>query len=78
MMMMGHGFSGPLGMGFAMIIHLAFAALIIMAVIWMFKAVFRSGHHAAGQTGAIEILQQRYAKGEITGEEYQRMKNELE
>ena len=79
-MMMGYGFGSPLGwlgMGFGMIIHLAFAALIIMAAIWMFKAVFRGGHHVERQTGAIEILQQRYAKGEITGEEYQRMKKEL-
>jgi len=80
-MMMGYGFSGPLGwlaMGFGMIIHLAFAALIIMAAIWMFKAVFRGGHQPERQTGAVEILKQRYAKGEITGEEYQRMKKELE
>lgn len=80
-MMMGYGFGGPLGwlgMGFGMIIHLAFAALIIMAAIWMFKAVFRGGHQAERQTGAVEILKQRYAKGEITGEEYQRMKKELE
>lgn len=80
-MMMGYGFGGPLGwlgMGIGMIIHLAFAALIIMAAIWMFKAVFRSGHQAGRQTDAVEILKQRYAKGEITGEEYQRMKNELD
>ncbi|WP_425058210.1 hypothetical protein SCACP_28580 [Sporomusa carbonis] len=80
-MMMGYGFSGPLGwlgIGFGMIIHLAFAALVIMAAIWMFKAVFGGGHPAERPTDAVKILKQRCAKGEITGEEYQRMKKELE
>ncbi|HWR44846.1 SHOCT domain-containing protein [Sporomusa sp.] len=81
-MMMGYGFGGGplgwLGMGFGMIIHLAFAALIIMAAIWMFKAVFRGGHQVPQTTSAVEIVKQRYAKGEINAEEYQRMKKELE
>ena len=80
-MMMGYGYGssmGWLGMGFGMIINLAFTALIIMAAIWMFKAAFRGGHREEKQTGAIEILKERYAKGEITSEEYQRMKKELE
>lgn len=80
-MMMGYGFGsslGWLGMGFGMIINLAFIALIIMAAIWMFKAVFRGGQPVERRTGAVEILKERYAKGEITSEEYQRMKRELE
>lgn len=81
MMMMGYGFSGPLGwlgMGFGLITHLAFAALIIMTAIWMFKTVFRGSTRADMQIDAIEILKQRYAKGEITSEEFHRMKSELE
>ena len=80
-MMMGYGFGGPLGwlgMGFGLIIHLAFVALIVMAVVWMFKAVFRDGQQANKPIKAVEILKERYARGEITNEEYQRMKKELE
>lgn len=80
-MMMGFGYGHPLGwlgMGFGMVIHLAFTALLIMAVIWMFKAVFRGELCTGKQISAIEILKQRYAKSEITSEEYQRMKQELE
>jgi len=78
-MMMGYGNSiGWLGMGFGMIIHLAFIALIIMAVIWMFKTVFRGGNREEKQLVAIEIVKKRYAAGEITSEEYQRIKKELE
>jgi putative membrane protein len=80
-MMMGYGFSGPfgwLGMGLGIIIHLAFTALVIMAVVWLFKALFRSGSQNEPRTNALEILKQRYAKGEITTDEYRHMKKELE
>jgi len=79
-MMMGYGYGnsmGWLGMGFGMLMNLAFTALLIMAVIWMFKAVFRGGHREEKSTGALEILKERYARSEITSEEYQHMKNEL-
>jgi len=79
-MMMGYGYGnsvGWLGMGFGMIMNLAFTALIIMAVVWVFKEVFRGGHKQEASTGALEILKERYARGEITNEEYQRIKNEL-
>lgn len=80
-MMMGYGYGsslGWLGMGFGMIIHLAFTALIIMAVIWMYKSLFRSGCRSGGQTSVVEILQQRYAKGEISRDEYLQMKKDLD
>jgi putative membrane protein len=77
-MMMGYGFGGGFGMMIGMITHLAFAAMIIMAAIWMYKTAVRGGKEAQIQTGALEILKQRYAKGEITTEEYQTMKKELE
>ncbi len=78
-MMMGYGGGfGGFGMMIGMITHLAFTAMIIMAVIWMFKTVFRGGKEVQIQNGALEILKQRYAKGEITTEEYQTMKKELE
>ncbi|AJQ26249.1 MULTISPECIES: SHOCT domain-containing protein [Pelosinus] len=80
-MMMGYGFSGPfgwLGMGLGILVHLAFTALVIMAAIWLFKTLFRSGSQNEPRTDALEILKQRYAKGEITTDEYQHIKKELE
>lgn len=79
--MMGYGYGSSmawLGMGLGMILHLAFTALIIMAVIWMFKTVFRGGCRAHSQTGALDILKGRYARGEITSEEYHCIRKELE
>ena len=79
-MMMGFGFEGPLGwlgIGIGMIVHLAFVVVIILAAVWMFKAVFPP-KSSNGSPGSMEILKQRYAKGEVNSEEYRLMKQELE
>jgi len=78
-MMMGYGFDGPLGwlgLGIGLIVHLAFVVLIILTVVWMFKAVF-PGKASNGSLDSLEILKQRFAKGEIDGDEYRRLKQEL-
>lgn len=80
-MMMGYGYGSSLawlGMGFGMVIHLAFTVIMILAAIWMFKAVFRNGRKEDKSLSVADILKERYAKGEITSEEYQRMNRELE
>ncbi|WP_312198587.1 SHOCT domain-containing protein [Anaerospora hongkongensis] len=80
-MMMGAGYGsslGWLGMGLGMIMHLAFAVGTILAVIWLFKAVFPSGTRTGEQPAALELVKERYAKGEITAEEYRRIKQDLE
>lgn len=58
-----------------LIIRIAFVVLIIYAIV---KAIeyFRNGG-ANGANSPLEILKRRYARGEITKEEFERMKNEL-
>ncbi|MCP4598458.1 SHOCT domain-containing protein [Neptuniibacter sp.] len=58
--------------GFGMVIWLLFLAVMIVLIV---KAL--SGRVKASST-AIEILDERYAKGEISEEEYLEMKAELE
>ena len=70
---MWHGLEG-LGWGWVgvALVHLAlFAVLCIALLVAMFKLGDRSG------ASALEILKIRYAKGEITREEFERMKQEL-
>ncbi|MDR3565298.1 MAG: SHOCT domain-containing protein [Negativicutes bacterium] len=78
--MMGYwGYSGPfhwLGFGFGMISHVVFLILAICGVFWFFKAISRSRQHQ--ESTALEILKSRYAKGEISSEDYQRIKKEIE
>ncbi len=80
-MMMGYGYGGVLGwlgMGLGVVIHLAFAALVILSVIWLFKTVFRSAQAIQPGIDAVQIVKQRYAKGEISEEEYHRLLNQLQ
>ncbi len=80
-MMMGAGYGsllGWLGMGLGIIMHIAFAVGAVLAVIWLFKAVFTDRIRAGEQPAALELVKARYAKGEISAEDYQRIKQDLE
>jgi putative membrane protein len=61
---------GWLGLGF---VHMVlFWLLVIVCIGVLFVVVRRTGRH-----GAMEILQMRYAKGEIDRDQFERMKREL-
>jgi putative membrane protein len=68
----GAFFSGPLGM----IVTLLFWGLIIYLVVKAVQALFRSTK--ASSPTSLELLKRRYAKGEISEEEFNRIKAELE
>lgn len=79
-MMMMHGFDGPLGwlaLILGTVIHIAFAVTVVLAAVWLFKSLFRGADDYSGERRAEIILKQRYAKGEISLEDYRRMKEEL-
>ena len=67
---MGFGFGG----GFMWIIWV----LVLLAVIWGIKAALAASSSTDRTQNALEILKIRYARGEISAEEYQRMRRELE
>jgi putative membrane protein len=75
------------GMGFGIVgllfMLLFWGALILLAV-WLVKAIFTSNTHHSSfpsqprqDSTALEILAQRYARGEITREQYEIMKEDL-
>jgi putative membrane protein len=66
----GFGFGG----GFMWI----FWILIIFAIIALFRGVSGSGSGAPGSDSPMEILRKRFASGEITDEEFERRRKELE
>ena len=79
-MMMMYGFDGPIGwlaMILGVVIHIAFSVMVVLATIWLFRSLFRGAEQYSGDRKAEIILKQRYAKGEISIEDYQRMKKEL-
>jgi|Deesub1362A_J573_1020465.scaffolds.fasta_scaffold00032_4 putative membrane protein len=79
-----HGFGGMSGFGgwgiFNSIFMLAFWILIIVGIVFLIKYLVSqsgSGSQKTSDENLLEILKRRYAKGEITREEFEKMKKEL-
>jgi len=77
---MGWGYGGY-GMGFVgWLFMLLFWGLIIVGLILVIRWLWdhgRSGAGAAASDAPLDILKRRYARGEITKEEFDRMKQDL-
>ena len=71
-MMNGAGWMG-FGGGFMWI----FWILLIVAVVLLIKAFVGPGRNESRPTDALEILRQRYARGEIDEDEFERRKQKL-
>jgi putative membrane protein len=73
-MMFGFPFIGGIGM-------FLFWLLIIAGVVWLIRSLSRgagtAGTNATTNESPLEILKRRYAKGEITKEQFNEMKNTL-
>jgi putative membrane protein len=65
------------GMGFGWLFMVLFWALVILGVVYIFKMVSERSRPAEKGETALDILKKRYAKGEITKEEFERMKDDL-
>lgn len=72
---MGHGF----GMGFGIpgLGMLIFWGVLILLLVWLLRAALGSNSKRMS-TSAREILEQRYARGEIDRDEYAEKKRSLE
>lgn len=75
MMMMGFGFIG-------LLLMLLFWGLLIAGAVWLVKAILTGGTSSGvlaerNRLSASEILNQRYAKGEITREQHKLMSEDI-
>lgn len=74
--MMG-GFDMMAGMGWLGILTMIlFWVGVILLLIWGVSGLFPTNRRSAGPA-ALEILQQRFARGEISREEYEQARNVL-
>ena len=77
--MMGYGMMGGFGL-IGLIINVAIIVGIVVLVAWAVKR-FTGGtsnlNQSSGNQSPREILQARYARGEITREQYQQMLSDL-
>jgi putative membrane protein len=74
------GWIWGLAMGLGMLGMLAFWGALIVGVALIFRALLggQSGQARSGQEAPLEILQRRYAAGEITREQFEEMRRVLE
>ena len=75
----GNGFwgMGLLGMGINLVIWI----LLIALIIYLFRKLFGTGFRKpafSGRDESLNILRERYARGEIDTEEYERRKQDLQ
>lgn len=78
--MMGNwdGWSGSWGMGFGWIFMLVFWALIILGIVALAKWLFSTGSGRSAGTRPLDVLKERYARGELTREQYEQMRRDIE
>jgi len=80
---MGPGMMGGWGMGwFGGIFMLVFWVLVIIGLIFLIKWLIQStkggpGRPPSNPSGALDILKERYARGEIDKEEFEEKKRDL-
>jgi putative membrane protein len=76
---MMHGF----GFGFGgVVVMILFWGLLILGAVWLIRSLFSGGRYSSFQgsdreESAKEILDRRYARGELNREEYEVMKQDL-
>ena len=83
--MYGYGYGGMMGPGMmggfgiiGPVLTVLFVVLLVAGAVWLFQSMSKSGAqaHPPAET-PLDILNRRYASGEITKKQYQEMKRDL-
>lgn len=76
-MMYGYNMMGY-GWGLMMVVMmLIWALLVVLSILALIKYLKSSVNNQQGRSTPMDILKERYSKGEINVEDYNRMKEEL-
>ena len=65
------------GMGFGWLWMVLFWVLVIGSIVYAVRSASWHATHSHGKESPLDILKKRYAKGEITKDEFDRMKDDL-
>ncbi len=55
-----------------------FWILLIVAIVWAVKSIGGSGNPPANRKSALNILEERYARGEIDQQEFEQKRKDLQ
>ena len=67
------------GMGFGFIFWLLFIAAIVAGLVWFVRSQpLADSHRREARLTGLEVLEERYARGEISREEYLQKKRDIE
>ena len=67
---------GPMGWGFIGL-HAVAWVLVAIALVWLYKRYHKHAAQVTSVPTALDILKKRYARGEITQEEFNSMKDHV-
>lgn len=66
------------GMGYGWFFMILFWVLIIVVIAYFIKTFASGGRKSAVEDSPLEILKKRYAKGEISKSDFDKMKKDLQ
>jgi putative membrane protein len=72
-----HGWGMGWGMGFGWVFMIFFWVLVVLGIVYFIRIVMTGTKKETSGDTALDILKKRYAKGEITKEEFEKIKNDL-
>lgn len=73
----GWGMGFGWGMGLGWLFFILFWVLIILGVLYLIKLIAGGGRSKTTEETPLDILKRRYAKGEISKEDFEKMKEDL-
>ena len=66
-----------LGMGFGWVFMILFWALVVLGIVYLIKLILGSTKSEERPETALDILKKRYARGEISKEEFEEKKKDI-
>ncbi len=76
--MYGYGMNGIHGMGWGMGLAWILGIVVTIVLVWAFVGSFRNSHNSSTpneKKSALDILKERYARGEINKDEFEEKKH---